>query len=111
MRNGAIEPVSRAFALLEALNAQPQTTVKQLHAALGLPKPTLVRLLGALAAAGYVEQVSRREGYRLTGRVTRLARGFRHRDRVVDAAIPRMRARVCSCIVIHIGLAPGFERR
>jgi IclR family mhp operon transcriptional activator len=92
MRNGVIEPVSRAFALLEALNKRPTSSVKELNAELALPKPTIVRLLGALAAAGYVEQVSRAEGYRLTGRVTRLARGFRHRDRVVDAAIPRMRA-------------------
>lgn len=85
-------PVTRALAVLEALNRQPLTSVRALHLELGLPKPTVVRLLGALIASGHVEQVSRQAGYRLTGRVTRLARGFRHRDRVVDAAIPRMRA-------------------
>jgi IclR family mhp operon transcriptional activator len=86
-----IGPVSRALAVLEALNRRPTTPLRVLHVETGLPKATLVRLLQALRAAGYVEQVSSALGYRVTGRVVQLAAGFRFRDRVVDAAIVPMR--------------------
>lgn len=86
-----LQPVARALAVLEALNRAPIVPLAELHAVTTLPKPTLVRLLRALIVAGYVEHVSRDAGYRLTERVLRLSRGFRFRDRVVDAAIPPMR--------------------
>lgn len=86
----AIGPVTRALAVLEALNRRPSTPLRVLHDDTGLPKPTLVRLLHALRAAGYVEQISRRLGYRVTGRVVQLSAGVRMRDRVVDAAIGPM---------------------
>jgi len=86
-----LQPVARALGVLEALNRAPIVPLAVLHTVTGLPKPTLVRLLRALIEAGYAEHVSREAGYRLTERVLRLSRGFRFRDRVVDAAIPAMR--------------------
>ena len=88
----AIEPISRALRLLEILNLRHLTSVDMLHQDTGLPKSTLVRLLQALVAAGYVEQVSRVAGYRLTSRVQALSTGFRPQDRLIDAARPRMDA-------------------
>lgn len=87
-KESVVEPVVRALRLLEALNQETVTTLDRLHLATGLPKPTLVRLLGTLIAAGYVHQISRRTGYSLAERVLRLADGFRHTDKVIEAARP-----------------------
>ncbi|MDX5367558.1 MAG: DNA-binding transcriptional regulator [Alphaproteobacteria bacterium] len=87
-----VQPVLRSFALLEALNARSRATLAQLHEATGLPKPTIVRLLDTLIAAGYVRRVSRVAGYELTERVLRLSSGFRHTDLIVEAARPFLSA-------------------
>jgi IclR family mhp operon transcriptional activator len=91
-RDGGVQSVARAFEVIEALNRRPVTTLDALHALTGLPKPTLVRLLATLAGAGYVYQVSRREGYALTERVLRLTAGLRQRDVLADVARPVMEA-------------------
>lgn len=85
-----IEPIRRAFVVLEALNRRRSTTLSVLAAETGLPRPTLVRLLGTLIELGYASRVSRRDGYRLTDHVLALAGGVRFIDHLVDAAIPHM---------------------
>lgn len=93
MANTAVEPVLRAFSVLEALNARPPAaSLAVLAEATRLPKPTVVRLLETLIAAGYVRRISRREGYALAERVTRLSGGFRHGDAIVEAARPFLTA-------------------
>ncbi|WP_178133644.1 helix-turn-helix domain-containing protein [Vineibacter terrae] len=105
---GEIGPISRALAILEALNRRPTTSLHLLHAETGLPKATLVRLLQALRAAGYAEQVSSTLGYRVTGRVARLAAGFRFRDQVVDAAIlPMQRFTQVHRWPLYLGMLEG----
>ena len=86
----AIQPISRALHVLVALNRRPLTSIDELHQNTGLPKPTLVRLLQALIAEGYVEQVSRSAGYRLSAKVLGLTAGYRQRDLLVDVARPLM---------------------
>lgn len=88
--SAGIEPISRALRILEALNCRPLTTIEDLHRDTGLPKPTLVRLLQALMADGYVTQVSRTAGYRLAARVLALISGYHPRDLLVDVAQPLM---------------------
>ena len=85
-----IEPIRRAFAVLEALNRRRSTTLTVLAAETGLPRPTLVRLLQTLIALGYASRVSREAGYRLTDHVLALAGGVRFIDHLVDAAMPHM---------------------
>jgi IclR family mhp operon transcriptional activator len=85
-----IEPIQRAFLVLEALNRRRSTTLTILAGETGLPRPTLVRLLKTLIALGYASRVSRETGYRLTDRVLALAGGVRFIDHLVDAAIPHM---------------------
>src|SRR5215813_4931314 len=85
-----IEPIRRAFVVLEALNRRRSTTLSVLAAETGLPRPTLVRLLQTLIELGYASRVSRQDGYRLTDRVLALAGGVRFIDHLVDAAIPHM---------------------
>ncbi|MGV8996333.1 MAG: DNA-binding transcriptional regulator [Parvibaculaceae bacterium] len=87
-----IQPVIRALQVLEALNQHRVTPLSVLHEQTGLPKSTLVRLLDTLIAGGYVERVSRNTGYALTERVLQLSGGFRHSDKIVEAARPFMSA-------------------
>lgn len=86
----AIQPISRALQLLAALNRRPLTTIEELHHDTELPKPTIVRLLQALMAVGYVEQISRSAGYRLSAKMLTLTSGYRQRDLLVDVARPLM---------------------
>src|ERR1700741_1677667 len=83
-----IEPVRRAFIVLEALTRRRSTTLSVLAAETGLPRPTLVRLLQTLIELGYASRVSRQDGYRLTDHVLALAGGGRFINHLVDAAIP-----------------------
>ena len=85
-----VQPVVRALQVLEALNRQSASSLGELHAATGLPKPTLVRMLGTLIAAGYAARISSHAGYRVTERVLALSGGLRFIDRMVDAAVPPM---------------------
>jgi len=85
-----VQPVIRALQLLEALNRKPASSVGELHEATGLPKPTLIRLLGTLIAAGYATRISSQAGYRITEHVLALSSGLRFIDRMVDAAVPAM---------------------
>ena len=87
-----VNSVVRALSVVETLNHQPVTSLEALHRATGMPKPTLVRLLETLIAAGYVHKVSRREGYAVTESVLRLAAGVRERDVLVDVARPLLEA-------------------
>jgi IclR family transcriptional regulator, mhp operon transcriptional activator len=88
----SIEPVERAFAVLEALNRARTGTVASLSEATALPKSTTSRMLETLVALGYVTRVSRKIGYRITDRVLALAAGVRYVDRLVHAAAPEMGA-------------------
>lgn len=90
MPEPVIEPIRRAFAVLQALNRRRSTPVAVLAAETGLPRPTVVRLLQTLMALGYASRVSREAGYRLTDQVLSLAGGVRFIDHLVDAAIPHM---------------------
>jgi IclR family mhp operon transcriptional activator len=86
----AIEPVERAFRVLEVLNRHPISTLAQISAAATLPKSTVSRLLETLVALGYATRVSRQLGYRITDRVLGLAAGMRFIDHLVDMAAPPM---------------------
>lgn len=88
----AIEPVERAFAVLEALNRVRTGTLTSISEASALPKSTTARMLETLVALGYVTRVSRQIGYRITDRVLALAAGVRYVDRLVRAAAPAMSA-------------------
>jgi IclR family transcriptional regulator, mhp operon transcriptional activator len=84
------EPVRRTFKVLEAMNRRHVSTLPMLEKATGIPKPTVARLLEGLIALGYVSQVSRNLGYRITDKVLSLATGVRFVDRLVSAAQPHM---------------------
>ena len=71
-----VESVRRAFHLLHELNRQRVSSVRHLHRATGLPKPTIVRLLDTLIVLGYVVNDPRQGGYQVTSLVRSLSAGF-----------------------------------
>jgi DNA-binding IclR family transcriptional regulator len=73
-RSAAVQSVDRALLVLELLGRQGQTGVTELAAELGVHKSTVSRLIAALEARGFVEQVSERGPYRLGHSIARLAR-------------------------------------
>jgi IclR family mhp operon transcriptional activator len=73
------------LALLKELNRQRNTTVEQLHRATGLPKPTIMRLLGTLVEAGLVRKGERGIGYHVTADVLTLSSGFQGGPLVAEA--------------------------
>lgn len=88
MKDEQVRSVGRALALLKAMNAEPSTTLHQLHLQLGLPKATLSRLLGTLIAEGYVQPGGVAGRYRLTAQVQELASGYTQRSLIVDVGSP-----------------------
>ncbi|MFI4933555.1 MAG: DNA-binding transcriptional regulator [Caulobacterales bacterium] len=87
-----VRSATRVLRLLEALNRRQVATLAQLQASLGLPKPTIVRLLHTLIRDGYARQISRAQGYAVTERVLNLSQGFWQADLVVAAALAGMDA-------------------
>lgn len=80
-----VQSVTRALDLLQTLNRQRVASIKQLHDATGLPKPTIVRLLKTLSAMGYVANDQRQGGYSVTSLVRALSCGFHGDPLVVEA--------------------------
>ena len=80
-----VQSVTRSFALLRELNRRKVTTIHDLHVATRLPKPTIVRLLETLIAAGYVSGDRRQGGYQVTSLVTSLSSGFHGDHLAVEA--------------------------
>lgn len=70
---------------MTALNRQRNTSVEELHRATGLPKPTIMRLLGTLVAAGLVMKGSRGMGYQVTSKVLSLSAGYHGGPLVAEA--------------------------
>lgn len=88
MSERSVESVLRALTLLRELNRQRVSSVKDLHAATGLPKATIVRLLKTLCDANYVTNDRRQGGYRVTSNVKALSCGYHGDPLVVEAARP-----------------------
>ena len=84
------KPVTRRFAVMEALSRRPHGTIAALAAKTSLPRPTVVRLLQRLVKLGYATRVSRDIGYLLTDKVLGLAQGIRFVDHLVNVAAPHM---------------------
>src|SRR5690606_33043791 len=80
-----VTSVMRSLDLLEVLNRQRYTTVQQLYRQTRLPKPTIVRLLETLIAAGYVSRDTSEKGYQVTSQVNALSCGFHGAPQVIEA--------------------------
>jgi DNA-binding IclR family transcriptional regulator len=73
-RSTTVQSVDRALTVMEILATLGQAGVTEIAAELGVHKSTVSRLISALEARGYVEQLADRGKYRLGFAVARLAR-------------------------------------
>ncbi|MFT3800920.1 MAG: helix-turn-helix domain-containing protein [Burkholderiaceae bacterium] len=80
--------VSRALAVLRAVNALDPATVGSIHEATGLNKATIVRMLETLQYEGLVVRGAARNAYVPTGRTLQLSQGFDARRRIGALADP-----------------------
>lgn len=87
-----IEAVVRGLRVLQAMNQRPVATVNWLHIQLGLPRPSIVRLLQTLEAEGYVMHAPQPGAYLLTSKVRQLSSGFHGEPRVVETVAPLLDA-------------------
>lgn len=87
-----IRSVVRAVELLQALNRRPVTTLDELHAQTGIPKPTIVRMLQTFSSCNLVKHAPQHGAYYLTSEIRSLASGYHSEPMVVEAATPLMDA-------------------
>lgn len=80
-----VSAVMRSLDVLVVLNQQCVSTVHDIHRATGMPKPTIVRLLETLIAAGFVSRIPDGKGYQVTSQVSALSCGFHGAPLVVEA--------------------------
>lgn len=80
-----VHAVTRALRLLRRLNLQDVTGLNELHQAMRIPKPSLVRLLDTLIALELVRNDEARKGYRLLPQVQDLSAGFHGGPVLVEA--------------------------
>ena len=83
-----INAVSRAVALLRALNRQPVSSVEALYQQTRIPKPSIVRLLRTFEAEGLVQHAAQYGAYVLTSGIADLACGYHGEPRVLEAMAP-----------------------
>jgi IclR family mhp operon transcriptional activator len=83
-----VQAVTKALAVLATLNRDGLATVGELHVRTGIPKPTIVRLLQTLMAAGYVNQDAKTRGYHVTSASAELSSGFHGAPKVIEVARP-----------------------
>lgn len=83
-----VNSVLRTLEVLKILNRQRVSSVDHIHQVTHLPKPTIVRLLETLIAAGYVSKEDRDKGYRITSQVTALSCGFHGAPLAVEMGRP-----------------------
>ena len=83
-----VQAVIKALNILAELNRGGLETVGGLHAKTGIPKPTIVRLLQTLVAAGYVNQDEKLRGYHVTFATKQLSSGFHGAPKVIEIARP-----------------------
>lgn len=83
-----VQAVVKALEVLAELNRGGLETVGGLHDKTGIPKPTIVRLLQTLIAAGYVSQDAKTRGYHVTFATKRLSSGFHGAPRIIETARP-----------------------
>jgi IclR family mhp operon transcriptional activator len=83
-----VNAVCRALHVLKVANEKCIVTVNSIHAATGIPRPTIVRLLETLMHEGYVVRDNMCGGYRVTQNVVELSAGYGGISRVIEIARP-----------------------
>lgn len=91
-RSESVRAVSRAIAILQAINRLGSANLMTIARAAAIPYPTAARLVETLVEEGLIEREEGRKYYRPTALVRTLSNGFRDHDALVRSAEPAMRA-------------------
>jgi IclR family mhp operon transcriptional activator len=87
---GKVNSLKRGLEILQHINQHESCRVRDLYQSTGLPKPTIVRMLGTLRDAGYV--VQRSDGrYEITARTLSLSSGYSKSDQLMSVASAALR--------------------
>jgi len=106
----AIQTVSNALALLESFSREEELGVTELSRRLDLHKNNVFRLLATLEQAGFVEQSSRTDRYRLGARCLELGRSFSRNHGLLRLARPLLEELAEeSGEAAHLGILRDFE--
>lgn len=87
----SFEPVTavvRALSVLQELNKRRKATILDLHAATGLHKSTVLRMLETLMSEGFVVRLDGESRYAITGKCLLLSNGFDAHESLVRVAEP-----------------------
>lgn len=86
----SIRSISRALAILRAINRTGSLTLTEIARAVDVPYPTALRIVRALVDEGVVEREPDRKRYRPTALVQGLSYGFQNHDQLVVTARPHI---------------------
>ena len=85
-----VRAVVRALEVLSLVSEAGEITASAIARRLGLPQPTVVRLLETLESCGYVYRRSDGRGYSVSARTKTLSRGYDARSRLIQIARPQI---------------------
>jgi IclR family mhp operon transcriptional activator len=85
-----VRAVVRALDVLSLVSEAGEITASAIARRLGLPQPTVVRLLETLESCGYVYRRSDGRGYSVSARTKTLSRGYDARSRLIQIARPQI---------------------
>ncbi len=86
----SIRAISRSVHVLQAINRHGSPTLTEIAESVGLPYPTVSRIVHTLHDEGLIEREPHRKRYRPTALVQTLSCGFQDHDRLVSVARPHM---------------------
>src|SRR5690348_603658 len=92
-----IRGLERGLQVLKALRTNAASTLQDVHAATGLPKPTLLRILRTLERGGVVRRRLADGRYQITSDAYRISRRPDRYDRLTEIAGPVLN-RLCQRI-------------
>jgi IclR family transcriptional regulator, mhp operon transcriptional activator len=108
-----IRGLERGLKVLQVLQSQPIVSLHDIYVATAISKPSLLRILTTLEAAGLVSRRLADGHYRLST-LTGVARGRDRHDRVAEVAAPIM-VRLCERVKwhcdLHVPAGDHMERR
>lgn len=109
-RGVPIRAISRAIAVLSAINRSGSATMMEVSKSAQIPYPTASRIVQTLLHEGLIERESARKRYRATALVHTLSMGFQTEDQLVVTARPHIEA-LCNTVKWPISLATRVGTR
>lgn len=86
----SVRAISRAIAVLSAVNRDGPITMMGISRAAAIPYPTASRIVHTLLDEGLIEREPARKRYRVTSLVQTLSTGFQQEDALVSVARPHI---------------------